>query len=106
MNAGVRSPSPLHFKIASEYLFSGFLVCGECGSKLVIAAGDGKRSAKRYGCPSHRYRGTCKNKLMIRVDRVEEQLLSYREENILCPEMCTYRVGLFEKELAKRIAAG
>ena len=75
---------------SSKYLFSGLLVCGECGSKLVIVSGNGKRGYQKYGCPSHRYRGICSNGLMIRQDRLEEQLLAYLEKNILTEEMARY----------------
>ncbi len=87
----------------SKYLFSGLLVCGVCGAKMVIVSGDGKRAYKKYGCPSHRYRGICDNGLMIRLDRLEDQLLSYLEEHILTTEMCAYAVELFEKQLQKRL---
>ena len=89
----------------SKYLFSGLLVCGECGSKLVIVSGDGKRGYKKYGCPSHRYRGTCSNGVYIRQDRLEEQLLHFIESEILTNEMAAYTVGLFEEELNKRLEA-
>ena len=46
-----------------SYLFGGLLVCGVCGSKIVIISGQGKRGYVRYGCPSHRYRGVCRNEL-------------------------------------------
>ena len=95
--AGVRSSS------TSKYLFSGLLVCGECGSKLVIVSGDGKRGYKKYGCPSHRYRGTCSNAMMIRLDRLEEQLIGYLERHILTKEMAEYTVELFRQELEKRL---
>jgi len=61
------------------YLFSGLLVCGVRGYKLVIVSGDGKRGYKKYGCPSNRCRGTCSNDVCIRQDRLEDQLLSYIE---------------------------
>src|SRR5271170_345964 len=61
---------------SKRYIFSGFLVCGACGSKMVIASGSGKRGYVKYGCPSHRYRGTCLNGLMIRQDRLEAQLIA------------------------------
>lgn len=89
---------------SAQYLFSGLLVCGICGSRLVIAAGDGKRAYKKYGCPSHRYRGTCSNSLMIRQDRLEEQLLSYLQEQVLTSQMIDYTVQQFEKALQQRLA--
>lgn len=87
-----------------QYLFSGFLRCGCCGARLVIAAGDGKRAYKKYGCPNYRFRGTCDNKLMIRVDRLEAQLLGYLEENIFTPDMCEVLIRRFEIALQKRIS--
>ncbi len=73
------------------------LSCGECGSKLVIVSGDGKRGCKKYGCRSHRYRGTCSNGVFIRQERLEEQLIYYIESEILTNEMAAYAVGLFEE---------
>ena len=58
-----------------SYLFSGLLVCGACGSRIVIISGQGKRGYVKYGCPSHRYRGVCANALTIRQDRLEQQLV-------------------------------
>ena len=40
-----------------QYLFSGFLACGLCGSHMVIVSGQGLRGYSKYGCPTHRYRG-------------------------------------------------
>ncbi len=37
----------------SKYLFSGLLVCGECGAHITIVAGNGKRAYPKYGCPNH-----------------------------------------------------
>jgi hypothetical protein len=44
-----------------KYLFSGFMICGLCGARMIIVSGDGKRAYVKYGCPSHRYRGVCTN---------------------------------------------
>jgi hypothetical protein len=59
-----------------RYLFSGFIYCGLCDSKMIIVSGNGRRGYVKYGCPSHRYRGVCENAMMIRRDRLEEQLLT------------------------------
>jgi len=53
------------------YLFSGNLVCGECGGSMVVCAGGGKRGYVKYGCHQHKHNGTCSNKLLIRQDRLE-----------------------------------
>jgi site-specific DNA recombinase len=51
----------------------------------VIVSGGGKRGYVKYGCPAHRYRGSCGNGLYIRQDRVEDQLLSALEARLFQP---------------------
>ena len=86
-----------------RYLFSGLLACGVCGANLIIVSGGGLRGYLKYGCPSHRYRGVCSNKLTIRKDRLEEQLLSALAERVLQPNMVEYAIAAFQRELEKRL---
>jgi len=86
-----------------KYIFSGFLICGVCGSRLVIASGSGKRGYVKYGCPSHRYRGTCSNALMIRQDRLEAQLIAGLTERISKPEAIEYALRRFHEHLHQRL---
>ncbi len=88
----------------SKYLFSGLLVCGECGARITIVAGNGKRAYPKYGCPNHRYRGTCDNRLLIRLDRLEAQLLAGLEERVLKPEAVEYVVQRLQDALKARRA--
>ena len=88
---------------SKRYIFSGFLVCGLCGSKMVIASGSGKRGYVKYGCPSHRYRGTCSNGLMIRQDRLEAQLIAGLTERISKSELIEYALKRFQEQLQKRL---
>src|SRR5689334_4345529 len=55
-------------KRGRTYLFSGNLVCGDCGGSIVVCAGGGKRGYVKYGCHTHKHNGTCGNKLLIRQD--------------------------------------
>ncbi len=87
-----------------QYLFSGSLTCGCCGASMVIVSGDGKGAKARYGCPSHRYRGVCSNRLTIRRDRLEDQLLASLQEKIWTPKMFEYALRRFEQEIARRRA--
>ena len=87
-----------------RYLFSGVLVCGECGARIVITSGNGKRGYVKYGCPSHRYRGICGNKLTIRQDRLEEQLITALEEQVLRTDVIDYALRRFDVELRRRWA--
>ncbi len=66
---------------------AGFLICGVCGSRMTIVSGNGRRGYVKYGCPSHRNRGTCANSVMIRKDRLEDQLLTELTNRILQPAM-------------------
>lgn len=86
-----------------RYIFSGLLLCGTCGSKLVIVTGSGKRAYVKYGCPSHRYRGTCSNALMIRQDRLEAQLVAGLTERTSKPEVIEYALKRFHEQLHKRL---
>jgi site-specific DNA recombinase len=88
---------------SKRYIFSGFLVCGVCGSKLVIASGSGKRGYVKYGCPSHRYRGTCTNGLMIRQDRLETQLIAGLTERVSKTELIEYALKQFQARLQARL---
>jgi site-specific DNA recombinase len=88
-----------------SYLFSGLLVCGTCGGSMVIAAGGGTRGYVKYGCHTHKHSGVCGNKLMIRQDRLEVQLLSAIEERILNPAVLNQVIARCEVEVRNRLAA-
>ena len=88
---------------SKRYIFSGFLICGICGSKMVIASGSGKRGYVKYGCPSHRYRGTCPNGLMIRQDRLEVQLIAGLTERVAKSDLIEYALKRFQECLQMRL---
>ncbi len=86
-----------------KYLFSGFMVCGLCGARMIIVSGDGRRGYVKYGCPSHRYRGVCANNVLIRRDRLEHQLLTGLSDRILNPEMIEFALERFQEQLQRRL---
>jgi site-specific DNA recombinase len=88
---------------SKKYIFSGFMICGVCGARMVIVTGSGKRAYVKYGCPSHRYRGTCSNGLMIRQDRLEAQLIAGLTERTSKPEIIEYALFRFQEELQRRL---
>ena len=62
--------------IAADAICSAASSLAECAApNTVIVSGNGRRGYVKYGCPSHRYRGVCANSVMIRQDRLEDQLL-------------------------------
>ncbi|HJZ97574.1 MAG TPA: recombinase zinc beta ribbon domain-containing protein [Candidatus Solibacter sp.] len=74
-----------------------------CQSRMVIISGCGKRGYAKYGCPSHRYRGICKNAVTIRQDRLEAQLLTALEQRLSNPQMIEYTLTRFHEELERRL---
>ncbi len=99
---GTSSATGVVSSAGAKYLFSGLLVCGECGARMTIMAG-GKRNWQRYGCPNYTNRGTCGNRTRIRRDRLEEQLLAGLERRVLRPEVIEYAISRFEKALQGRL---
>lgn len=71
-----------HGTAARKYLFSGMMLCGECGGNIVIAAGGG-----RYGCANHKTRGAtvCSNSLTVSRRVVEERILNSVKERLRAP---------------------
>ncbi|MGZ9112069.1 MAG: recombinase family protein [Rhodoplanes sp.] len=53
-----------------RFLFSGLLVCGLCGGGYTITAHD------RYGCASHKSKGTCGNNRTVLRPEIEERVLA------------------------------
>lgn len=88
---GKRGPGP-------KYLFSGLLVCDDCGSNFTIIDG-----AQNYGCAAHRDRGpaACKNGARIPRAVVEDKLLAAIREDLFTPN----GVAKFKADLRKRLAA-
>lgn len=70
-----------------DYLFSGLLECGVCGSPMNICS-----SGPSYVCSSWRHRGGCTNSLWIKEERLTSQLIAALAKNILVPEVMDYFV--------------
>src|SRR5260370_2039008 len=93
---------------ASPYVFTGLLVCSECGGSIPIVSGRcRKREDSRYGCSRHAQRGdsVCKNALLVRRLELERQLLAGLEERVWHPEVVDYTLTRFEEQLGKAHAA-
>ncbi len=64
-----------------RYLVSGLAKCGKCGGGYV------KISQNLFGCASARNKGTCDNRLNIRIDKIEEALLAALKSQLMAPEL-------------------
>lgn len=82
---------------AQRYLFSGLMVCAECGGNFVISA------KGRYGCMSHKTRGSsvCQNSITVSRHIVEERLLRNIRQQLLAPEA----LEKFKQEAVKALEA-
>ena len=76
-----------------KYLFSGLLRCGVCGAGYTMIAKD------RYGCASHRSKGTCTNALSIKRQTIENRVLSGLKGRLMAPEL----IATFIKEFTAEI---
>ncbi|MBW4046304.1 MAG: hypothetical protein HIU87_15110 [Acidobacteria bacterium] len=65
------------------YLYSGFLNCGHCGSKLTI---QGKQGNGRYRCPSYRLRKGCVNKVSVPEELIAKEITELLAGQLLVPE--------------------
>ncbi len=67
-----------------KHLLSGLMVCACCGG------GYTKISSTQFGCASSRNKGTCTNRLNIRVDALDDIVLSGLKQRLMDP-------GLYEE---------
>ena len=102
---GGRTNGLLSRNATSKYLFSGILVCAECGGRLAVVTGSRKKDHPRWGCPRNFSRGTCSNSLRERNEYVETQLLAGLQKSVLQPEAMEYALEKFEIELEKQLSA-
>jgi site-specific DNA recombinase len=79
-----------------RFLFSGLLRCAVCGGAYTIIGHD------RYGCASHRNRGTCENGLVIGRHALEERVLAGLKNKLLAPNLVQEFIAEFHAELNRR----
>lgn len=95
-----RAGAGLHKASSSGYLLTGLLKCDLCGANLIIVAGKGKKTKRRYyGCSQRFNRGACTNSLTIRQDVLERNLFAGLQRAVLNDDVVTYTTS----EVARRI---
>jgi hypothetical protein len=80
----VQGDRPFWTKQRPRYLVSGLAKCGMCGGGYV------KISQNLFGCAAARNKGTCNNRLNIRIDKIEEALVAALKSKLMAP-------GLFKE---------
>ena len=76
-----------------KFLLSGLLKCGCCGGGFTIVAQD------RYGCATHRSKGTCDNNATVSRQEIEERVLGGLKEKLLAPELVREFIRAFQEEM-------
>ena len=103
-DAGKRAGLCRSSAMNAPYLFSGLLRCATCGASLHIVSGKGRNhSSQTYGCAMNFERGdsVCSNRVRVRRDVLERQLLAGIQSKILCEEVVHYALNRFEEQLLK-----
>jgi site-specific DNA recombinase len=105
-NAG-RKPGLLRATaMNAPYLFSGLLKCAQCGANMQIIAGRGRNHPNQtYGCPLNFHRGdtVCSNRVRVRRDVLERELLAGLQEKVLRDDVVNYALDRFEAELLREL---
>ena len=86
--------NPLNRAHRRQFLLSGMLICGCCGGGYTVMAKD------RYGCATHRAKGTCVNSATIQRQRIGARILGGLKERLLTPDLVAAFIREFEAELA------
>jgi site-specific DNA recombinase len=79
-----------------QYLYSGMLFCGICGSRMIMG---GKVGMGLYLCPNHRQNRGCTNGLSIREDRAAAQITDLLTNQLFAPEVLSHLVSAVYEEL-------
>ena len=91
---------------ASRYLFSGLLKCAVCGANLQIISGRGRnRATQNYGWRMNFARGdsVCSNRLRIRRDVLEREMLAGLQQKVLREDVIEYTLSRFEETLSREL---
>ena len=81
-----------------RYLLSGLIKCGACGG------GFSMNGANRYACSTAHNKGTCSNRLSIRRDTLEGQVLDGLRKELMHPDLVKAFIDEFHREV-NRLAA-
>lgn len=83
------SSQPAHRLRRPRRLFSGLLVCGECGGNVTIRCGE------QWGCSNHSETGTCSNKRLTLNGVIERRVLGALQDRLLDPSLVSEYVAAY-----------
>lgn len=78
-------------KRSSDYLLTGKLFCGECGTAMVGVSGKGRHGEQHYyyACQKKRLEKSCKKKNIVR-DQIENDVAKILSDYVLTDEIINY----------------
>jgi len=76
-----------------KHLFSGLVKCASCGGGMSLV------SRIYYGCSARHNKGTCSNRLTMRLDRLEESVLRGLQEQLVTPQLTETFVREYTAEI-------
>jgi site-specific DNA recombinase len=98
-----RAGAGIHKASSSVYLLTGFLKCDLCGANLIIVAGKGRKTIRKYyGCSEHFNRGACDNALTIRQDVIEHNFFAELQRTVLTDEILDYTIAEVTRQIRAR----
>ena len=88
-----KGPAPDWRHRRPKHLFSGLIKCASCGGGMSLI------SRVYYGCAASRNKGTCDNRLTLRLDRLEDAVLYGLQDRLLTPELTEVFVREYTDEV-------
>ncbi len=77
----------------ARHLFTGLMVCAECGGSMIAAGKD------YMACDHARNQGTCSNKRGIKRNKIEEAVLVTLKSNLMQPHLVEEFIRAFHAEI-------
>lgn len=100
-----RAGAGMHKASSSNYLLTGLLKCDSCGANLIIVAGKGRKTKRKYyGCSQHSNRGACSNGLTIRQDVIERNLFAGLQREVMTEDVIDYTTAEVSRRMRDREA--
>ena len=70
---------------------------------MVVVSGRGQSERARYGCPMKHARGICTNDLHIRQDRLEKEVISGLQRQVLREDVAAYALAEFKRQYKEKL---
>jgi site-specific DNA recombinase len=87
-----KTAAPLWQRRGPKRLLSGLLKCGVCGASYIIVTKD------HVACSAYRNKRTCENKRTIRMEEIEQRVLTALKRQLLTPDAVAAAVDAYRTE--------